>query len=427
MKVLLITCPYSEKQPEIIFPLGLAYIAASIEEHDVCLFDPNVYDNPQDEAISIIKSIEPDVIGISLRNIEYFSLYTKIGNKVSYLPDLSQFLNNINAINSNAKIVMGGAAFTLFPLELMKKFEKIDVGICGEGEISFNQYLHNINAPEKVKGLYIRADKEVFYTGQPDIQVNLDTLKISKTLSQLDLEKYKQVGAVGIQTARGCAFKCSYCTYFLLEGKSVRTRSPEKVADEIEHLHRNFGIKHIEFTDAIFNVPRSHALNICKAITNRKLDIKLSGAVRVDHINEEFLQAMIAAGFVYIDYSFDALSQKGLDDLNKRVSTKAILTAFRLLKKSNIIAYSNIFLDVSCQDIRTTIETCINILKIKFIVGKQCKMFFSRLRIYPNTPIYQIALNQKMISSNNDLFYPTFYKSSLFSKLLYSLLSGKML
>ena len=38
---------------------------------------------------------------------------------------------------------------------------------------------------------------------------------------------------VSIQTKRGCPYRCSYCSYPVLEGKNYRLRDPEEVAAEV--------------------------------------------------------------------------------------------------------------------------------------------------------------------------------------------------
>ena len=41
---------------------------------------------------------------------------------------------------------------------------------------------------------------------------------------------------IQVQTKRGCALNCAYCTYNCIEGKRWRLRDPEAVAGEIEEI-----------------------------------------------------------------------------------------------------------------------------------------------------------------------------------------------
>ena len=47
-------------------------------------------------------------------------------------------------------------------------------------------------------------------------------------------------------SARGCSFKCTFC-YRMDTG--YRMRSPEALLDEVELLHKDYGITYISFQD----------------------------------------------------------------------------------------------------------------------------------------------------------------------------------
>src|SRR4029077_16336601 len=52
-----------------------------------------------------------------------------------------------------------------------------------------------------------------------------------------------------IITSRGCPYKCSYCSAPVTAGKKMRYRDPTKVADEIERLISEYGVKEIQIED----------------------------------------------------------------------------------------------------------------------------------------------------------------------------------
>ena len=54
--------------PQIAFPLGLSYIAAMLEDHELRIFDFNHVNNPLDELRKTIKDFNPDIVAVSLRN-----------------------------------------------------------------------------------------------------------------------------------------------------------------------------------------------------------------------------------------------------------------------------------------------------------------------------------------------------------------------
>jgi hypothetical protein len=54
----------------VCFPIGLAYIASVLDDHDVRVFDANVVEDPPGTLSKLLESDMPDVVGISLRNID---------------------------------------------------------------------------------------------------------------------------------------------------------------------------------------------------------------------------------------------------------------------------------------------------------------------------------------------------------------------
>jgi len=60
---------------------------------------------------------------------------------------------------------------------------------------------------------------------------------------------------IGLETSRGCPFRCSYCASYRLH-PVCRSRPIEAVIEEILYYHVNFGIRHIAFYDDALLVDR---------------------------------------------------------------------------------------------------------------------------------------------------------------------------
>ena len=127
MKILLISAN-TVKSPYPVYPLGLDYVAGAVgEAHDVRVLDMN---DPVDQASlgETLVYYAPDVVGLSLRNIDSSEQSDKDGFFGAYL----QFMKTIRK-HTKAPIVLGGSGFSLFPDELMEVLGA-DYGIVGEGE-----------------------------------------------------------------------------------------------------------------------------------------------------------------------------------------------------------------------------------------------------------------------------------------------------
>ncbi len=71
MKILLVSVN-REKMPYPVFPLGIAYLARSLREggHAVEVLDLNFSDAPTVDVADGLKRFGPDLIGLSLRNLD---------------------------------------------------------------------------------------------------------------------------------------------------------------------------------------------------------------------------------------------------------------------------------------------------------------------------------------------------------------------
>lgn len=127
MKILLISAN-TVRVPYYIYPLGLDYVAGAIpDRHTVRIADINIVNNVNC-LIDIIDGFNPQVIGISLRNIDN----VEINDTRGFLKEYRDLIDTIRK-HSRATIVLGGSGFTIFPRRIMDLL-KADYGIIGEGE-----------------------------------------------------------------------------------------------------------------------------------------------------------------------------------------------------------------------------------------------------------------------------------------------------
>lgn len=387
-----------------IYPLGLAYLSQALTEHECTIIDPNIEDYPVHAIEKTLEKTNPEIIGISLRNIDV--------NSFSFLPYFESLLKLIKKILPDAKIVVGGTGFSLFAKEIMEKYSEIDFGVFLEAEYSFPALLKNLNHPEQVKGIYFRNNGKIFFTGKNQMIDFGQLPEPPRNLPEINLDRYKKYPfSIGVQTLRGCLFNCAYCTYPYLQGRQIRLRSPKKVVDEIEHLSNNYGIQEIYFADTIFNYPFIHGSGICKELLNRKLKIKWVAYFRENLINKQFLIESRNSGCVRFEFSPDGGSTQALNVLQKEISIKDIKKSCELISEiEGITVNYNFFYNVPKETLASLVEFFKLLSWIKLKLRKtSLSIFLTNIRIYPNTCIYEIAKKEGMLSENQSLLTPTFY------------------
>jgi radical SAM superfamily enzyme YgiQ (UPF0313 family) len=399
MKILLIQAYLGRKELPI-FPLGLGMLAAASPGHDVRICDPNVSDDPYGEIKKQLCGFHPDLVGISLRNIDN----QQADDYFYYFKTVEPTLRMIKESTPDAAIAIGGAGFSMFAEQIMKRLKDIDFGVFLEGDESFPELLDNFGSPEKVKGIYYRKNGEVVFSGSRPLP---DISRLPQPRKDLvDIRKYTthQEG-IGIQTKRGCPLRCCYCTYPALNGNIVRQRSPETVVDEIEDWGRH-GVTAFFFADALFTLPVNHATRICEEIIRRKLKVTWSAWAEPRFVTREFLSLAARAGCTFIAYSPDALSPGALNSLGKTITKKDVKKAYDLTAEfPGIKTGFGFFVSSPNESARGLFEMLWFFIKgtivLKYRNGGGVGLNW--IRMEPGTRIYEIALREKVISPETEL------------------------
>lgn len=395
------------------FPLGLVYLANSLRSHECTLFDPNVVKRPFVEMEKTIQKTDPEIVGLSLRNIDTAQSH----DVFSYFQTFASITKFVKRIKPDAKIVAGGPGFSMFARQIMTKLQEIDYGVFLEGEHSFPELLEKLDHPERVKGIYFRKTEKIFFTGR-NKPVNFDQLPVPpKELPNLDIRNYNESSySIGVQTKRGCCFRCAYCTYPFLQGRDIRLRSPKRVVNEIENLVDFYDIQVVFFADNVFNFPLDHARGIVRELMKRKLKIRWRGWFRESYVNKRFIIEARDSGCDLLEFSPDGASQMALDVLQKDVKIQDIVKAYEL---ANEVADIRVAYNFMCNVPGENFETVADFYKFLFkIVTKSWRKLdwigLTNIRIYPHTRIHQIAFKEGHINERTDLLTPTFYNPKPF-------------
>ena len=418
MNILLVQA-YLGKTEAPVFPLGLSCLASSIKGHNVKVFDPNVSEDYVSELSNMLKDFRPDVIGVSLRNIDS----TNKRQVVFYYSYLKEIIDVIKfGPCRNSKLIIGGSGFSMFANEIMHDEQRIDYGVFLEGENTFPDLLNHIDSPASVRGIFFRENGKVIFT-RPNNQVDLTAVPLPER-NIIPLEPYLNIPeAIGIETKRGCALSCIYCIYGFLNGKNIRLREPVKVVDEIESLVIDMNVKSFTFVDSAFNMPLSHAEAICKEIIKRGLDVSWSAWFHENNLNKELIHLIKNAGCRKIILSPDGFSDDVLRKLGKTIKMEDILRVYDILKNVNGIEVCyNFFKNPPGQSVITFLKLMAFYIKVKVRMKGRVHFEFNSMRIEPHTPLFNIAVKEGLIKNKDNLLFPVYYtnKNSHFIEILFN-------
>jgi len=391
MRVLLISAN-TEHLPDPVFPLGAAYMAAVAERdgHHVETFDCCFLDQLRPALDAAVAAAAPDVIGISLRNLDSSSYPLN----TSYIEDYKRLVDALRAL-SRAHIVLGGAGFTVMPEPIME-YLGADVGVVGEGERAFPWVLSRLAAREAVSST---ADFRCTPVNggvcvMPAARMaQLDT-GVEPLRQRFDMSTYyRRGGALNIQTKRGCYFECVFCSYPLIEGSKVRMRRAESVVDELQHVREEFGVRHWFFVDNIFNMPIRHAKDICEEIARRNLDVQWSAYLNPRFMDGELCRLMARAGCAAIEFGTDSGSPAMLRNLKKEFSIDDLRKASALCHAHGLkFCHSLIFGGPG-----ETAESVNQTIALMDELRPTAVIALTGIRILPGTGMVDIALRDQQI------------------------------
>jgi len=424
VRVLMIQTPSVEDlSQERVYPIGIVLLASCLQRygHVVSILDMNLERDPYGALKVQLLAFQPEAIGLSLRNID------PLGNKTSSL--ISPFIVTVRliaAVLPQAWLIVGGTGFSLFPERLMLEIPELDYGIIGEAEVTFPALLRSIDSPPSLPGLCWREGVKV-RVSPPATDFDMENYIPANRLL-LDPELYKGINnyvpTIGIEAKRGCTLNCAYCVYPQLQGKRFRCRPAVAVVDEMESLHKDYGIESFHFTDPVLNVPRGHLEGICEEILRRKLKVRWDGFMREDQLNEMNVALFERAGCECFSFSPDGLCQESLDVLGKNLSEAQILKAARLVAQTDVVSVYHFMVNVPGETVVTSAKS-IQFIERLYEVHRKKKnlgtIILNNIRILPGTAIEGMARAGGVIDSETDLLYPTYYNPKPFDTFRYKL------
>lgn len=411
MRVLLISSN-TATSPYPLYPLGMSMIASALKGagHDVMLFDYLQSETSLNALEEAVHGFEPGLVGISMRNVDNVNFLAE----ERYVDDVKGIVNKLREL-TEARIILGGAGFSLIPDALLEE-TGADYGIAGEGEALVVDFVAHAE-----KGVY--PEERLLGPEQRLVGDEIPSALYDTGL----LDFYTDKGTIAsVQTKRGCAFHCVYCTYPLLEGHDIRTRSAGSVVNDIEHLRDEHKVKYIFFIDSVFNDSEGRYLEVIQEMKRRGLFMPWTAFFRPEGLTSEIVALMKETGLVAAEIGTDAATDTTLKRMGKNFTMDDVRRTNDLMVGNGVSTAHFYMFGGPGETRETVLEGIENILSIENAVH----FVFLGIRILPDSALYRQAVKDGLVEDGDRLLDSVYYIApdldrEWVKKTLYDAFNGK--
>ncbi len=315
-------------------PLALEIIAANLlpEGHDFHILDMRM----DGDLEGILRAFEPELVGVT-----------------GYTQDAAEMLRIariVKKVSPETFMIVGGHHATMCPADF--NVPDVNAIVMGDGERAIRNLVYKLErheALDQVAGLYVRSNGTWHSTGDEDAVDSLDETPFPNR----DLVQPYRAGyyfwfwdsPVLVETARGCPFRCNYCSVWTFNRGSSRFRSAEGVLQEVRQLPE--GTEGVFFADDHFlqHIPR--AVKLAALLKESKIKLRYSFQTRSDSVvrRPDVIEAWAEVGLLTAFLGIEAIRQEELDAMHKSNSVRVNNEAVRILQANGVHIWGAFIVD----------------------------------------------------------------------------------
>jgi radical SAM superfamily enzyme YgiQ (UPF0313 family) len=319
------------------------------------------------------------------------------------MPAVTKIIKAIRETKPQAKIILGGPHGTLVNAAYRQEHLK---GIKGRASKSFFDLLEMFDVVIAGDG-----EESIFEAVKPNSRklidadnVNsglfLDKLKLNQSpfpaRHLIDVESYRYFidgeRALSLIAQLGCPYNCGFCGGRKSPSfRRVRTRSVEKIVEEVEFLHKIYNIRGFMFYDDELNLNPRIFIQLMNSLSELQeklgVEFRLRGFVRANLFNEEQAKAMRRAGFRWILAGFESGARKMLLNMNKKLTIEQNVTCLEIARKCGLKVKALMSMGHPGESEETVMET------YKWLLNVRPDDFdVAIITVYPGTSYYDDAM-----------------------------------
>lgn len=324
-----------------------AQLAAFLRERggvEVEALDCKVLELDDDAMIERIRQSRPDAV--------YLGNVVTTAGGAAIIARFNGAMERIKREIPRTITIAGGLMYSALPEESLKECAAIDYLIVGEGEVTLLELTQALGREHsrlrEIQGLAFRENGQFLLNAPRPLIPDLDALPMP-AYDLFPMEKYVGYDSMAhyneTVTSRGCMGGCNFCyQWWLYDPRrpkdfiSYRTRSGMKVADEVELLHRQYGVQVMSFFDDDFSCRREKVVEFCQELLRRKIEISWFFMGRADNYvrDIDLFPLLRQAGCYMVLVGIEGSNDEELRGMGKGITVSQIKTAVSSLRENGI-------------------------------------------------------------------------------------------
>jgi anaerobic magnesium-protoporphyrin IX monomethyl ester cyclase len=421
-----------EIRPSAVPPLGLAYIAGSLQaaSHQVAVVDA------VGEGLDLVSAIPeyPKILRLGLFDDDTVSRLPSdcelIGISCMFStewPMAHSLITRIRKQFPNAKIVAGGEHITACPEYVLKVCPELDYCALGEGEqtmVDLANTLASGGDVRQVQGLAFRDNgQEVIRNPRRDRMRDLDQIPppawdlfpIDKYLDRKAMAGIDLGRSIPMLASRGCPFQCTFCSVPKMWGNIWKARDPALVLAEMRGYMAKYKVTNFDIYDLTMIVKRDWIIQMAQAIIDSGLPItwQLPSGTRSEILDGEVADLLYRSGCRHIIYAPESGSTRMLELIKKKIHKSKMASSVHQAVETGIVTKANFIVGFPDERIRDVFASYGFALQLAFAGLHELSFFpFSP---YPGSALFDRLQGENQVSLSDPYFYRLLTNTRSFS------------
>ena len=402
-------------------PLGLAYVAASIQQagYEVSCLDAlgeaPLQRNVLEDKNLISFGLSTEQILQHLASKDFNVLFVSLMFSCEW-PMTKSILQTIKKIYPNVLLVCGGEHITACPEFSMKDCPEIDVCVLGEGEETSIDLLKTIEQKKslsKVNGIVFRSAEGIVRNPNRSRINKLENIAWP-AWDLFPLENYlsNSLGygvnpgrSMPMLISRGCPYQCTFCSSPQMWTTKWQARNVDLVIEEMQFYIDKYKAQNFYFYDLTTIVRKDWIVNCCQKIIKKNWNIRwqMPAGTRSEALDEETLGLMFLSGQRHISYAPESGSVVTLQKIKKKIKIDRMKQSIRSARKKGMSVKLNMIVGFPHETHREIFQP-LSFVNDAAVMGVD-DVYLASFAPYPGSELFDQLHENGQISTLNDEYF----------------------